>query len=97
MALLKHIGTDRAHVAGHSMGGHVALELALRHPELVASCTLIGAGSGQTNKEGFRKMCIKKAEEIEAKGLAALSEYARGRARRRHEMKNPESYARSPH
>lgn len=36
-------GVDRAAVAGHSMGGGVALQLALRHPERVTHLALLGA------------------------------------------------------
>lgn len=38
------LGTDAApvHVAGHSMGSFIGLELAARHPERVASLTLLG-------------------------------------------------------
>ena len=33
--LLAHLNIDKAHLVGHSMGGKVAMELALTHPELV--------------------------------------------------------------
>ena len=37
VALLDHLGIDRAHVLGHSMGAAVALELAINHPDRVRS------------------------------------------------------------
>src|SRR5712664_4783237 len=39
-AILKHLRLPRAHVIGASMGGTVAMELALRQPRLVRSLTL---------------------------------------------------------
>jgi pimeloyl-ACP methyl ester carboxylesterase len=36
-ALLDVLGIDRAHVLGHSMGGEVALELGVNHPDRVRS------------------------------------------------------------
>jgi len=35
------LGISRAHVAGNSMGGRVAIELGLRHPERVAALALL--------------------------------------------------------
>ena len=43
VALLDHLGIDRAHVLGHSMGGAVALELAVSHPDRVRSVVPISA------------------------------------------------------
>jgi pimeloyl-ACP methyl ester carboxylesterase len=40
-ALLRELKVTRAHVVGLSMGGTVAQELALRHPEVVRSLTLV--------------------------------------------------------
>jgi pimeloyl-ACP methyl ester carboxylesterase len=39
-ALLRHLRVARAHVLGASMGGTIAIELALRHPRLVRSLIL---------------------------------------------------------
>ncbi len=40
-ALLRYIGIQRAHVAGHSFGGQIALQLAFDAPELVHSVALL--------------------------------------------------------
>jgi pimeloyl-ACP methyl ester carboxylesterase len=40
-ALLVHLGVRRAHVAGHSSGGDIALQLALDCPDLVHTLTLL--------------------------------------------------------
>ncbi len=48
-ALLRHLGVDRAHVVGQSIGGKVALDLALARPACVATLTSVAGGIG-----GFR-------------------------------------------
>ncbi len=40
-ALLRHLGIRRAHVAGHSFGGQIALQLAVDAPDLVHSLALL--------------------------------------------------------
>jgi 3-oxoadipate enol-lactonase len=41
MRLLDHLEIDRAHVAGHSSGGAIALQLALEGPQRVAALVLL--------------------------------------------------------
>ncbi len=38
--LMRALGIDRAHVVGTSLGGRIAIDLALRHPELVSDLVL---------------------------------------------------------
>ena len=42
-ALLAHLGVERADVAGYSMGGGVALQLAMRHPGVVRRLVVASA------------------------------------------------------
>ena len=43
-ALLRHLGIDDADVFGYSMGGGIALQLAIRHPGLVRKLVVASAG-----------------------------------------------------
>jgi pimeloyl-ACP methyl ester carboxylesterase len=44
-ALLRHLGIEQADVFGYSMGGGAALQLAMRHPELVRKLVVASASS----------------------------------------------------
>ncbi|MBD2347239.1 alpha/beta fold hydrolase [Anabaena subtropica] len=41
--LLEHLGIDKVHVAGHSMGGQIAQELALAYPQKIKSLILLSS------------------------------------------------------
>ena len=51
-AVLAHRSALPAHIVGSSMGGYIALTLALRHPEAVRSLTLIATTSGGPGSQG---------------------------------------------
>ncbi len=42
-ALLRHVGIERADIFGYSMGGGVALQVAIRHPEVVRKLVVASA------------------------------------------------------
>jgi aminoacrylate hydrolase len=52
VALLDHLGLGSAHVLGHSMGGRIALAMALNFPGRVTSLILAASGSGPAARTG---------------------------------------------
>lgn len=49
VALLRTLNVARAHVLGHSMGGYIAQEIALRHPDVVSKLILVSTSFGGKN------------------------------------------------
>lgn len=49
IALLDHLEVDRTHVVGCSMGGTLAIDLALEHPQRVERLVLVSAGVSGAN------------------------------------------------
>lgn len=63
VALLDHLGIDRADVFGYSMGGRISIELVESHPERVNAAVLGGVGAATTADRGGRESI---AEALEA-------------------------------
>ena len=89
VALLEHLGVEKTHVLGTSLGGFVAQELALRRPDLVDGLVLVGTSYGRGGPETMSPWALAdmiglpslNAEKAVRKGLeAATSEaYRAGR------------------
>jgi pimeloyl-ACP methyl ester carboxylesterase len=77
-ALLKELGVDRAHVVGASMGGMVAQQLTIDHPDLVASlCSIMSTTGdravGHASPEAIALLSRPPAADREAAIAAALA------------------------
>ncbi|MFB9658834.1 alpha/beta fold hydrolase [Glycomyces mayteni] len=73
--LLDHLGIERAHVAGVSLGGAVAMRLAVTRPERVDRLVLVSTAARIGTPEGWRE----RAEAVRADGCASISGAAMGR------------------
>jgi 2-succinyl-6-hydroxy-2,4-cyclohexadiene-1-carboxylate synthase len=74
--LLAEIGADRFALAGYSMGGRLALALALRHPARVAALALVGATPGiadAAEREARARADLALADSIEREGVEAFT------------------------
>ena len=66
--LLDHLGIDKAHVIGQSMGGWVVAGFALRHPERTLSLTLANTYGGLTTEAMDAFMTPDRIQERQSQG-----------------------------
>ncbi len=95
-AVLSHLGIDRAHVVGLSMGGFATLHFGFRHPARARSLVVAGCGYGaeKDTREKFRAEAEAVAAFIEQNGMHAFAEkYAYGPTRVQFENKDPRGFA----
>jgi pimeloyl-ACP methyl ester carboxylesterase len=77
--LLAQCGLDRAVLGGHSLGGYLSLDFALRFPERVAALVLIDTGPGFRNddaRDGWNERAEGTAARFAARGLGAVGSSA---------------------
>ena len=74
VALWNHLGIERSHVVGYSMGGRLALHVAVRLPERTRSLLTIGAHAGldEDARETRRQADEALAERIEREGVESF-------------------------
>lgn len=93
--LLAHLGVNRAHVLGTSLGGFVAQELALSRPELVARLVLVSTGHGG---QGSERMSLGAMGEMFGLGALSQKQAARrglkGATSEHYRAENPEEFER---
>jgi len=75
--LWDHLGIDRTHLVGYSMGGRLALNVAARRPERLISLLTVGAHAGLEGeaRESRRQGDEALAQRIEKDGLEAFINY----------------------
>ena len=104
VGLLDHLGIDRAHVVGVSMGGMIAQTIAARRPERVLTLTSIMSSTGsrwrgqpalRTYRQFLRPVSTDRAAYIAAdRGAVRHHRLARLRARRRRPAHPPRRHVR---
>lgn len=70
VALLDELGVEAAHVVGSSMGGSVALKLALEHPDRVRRLVLFRIGYRREGAKVQQALALDDPEHWEQRGMA---------------------------
>ncbi|MCB1016345.1 MAG: alpha/beta hydrolase [Acidimicrobiales bacterium] len=72
LALVGHLGWERFHLVGHSMGGMIAQHVALAEPERVASLVLMDTGHGTVEMDA--ELAAWGLELVRSEGIDALAD-----------------------
>jgi len=93
--ILDHLGIERAHIVGLSMGGYAALHFGLLYPERARSIVVAGAGYGSKldERDAFRRDCAAVAERLEREPMSEVAAtYANGPTRQQFRDKDPQGW-----
>ncbi len=95
IAVMDHLGLDKAHIVGLSMGGFATVHVGITYPHRTLSLVIAGCGYGSepSQKARFRSEAEGVADNIERLGGKYLAEqYALGPARVQLQNKNPRAW-----
>ena len=88
--LMDHLGIEKAHLVGLSMGGNVVLYFGFKYPQMARSLVVSGLGAGSTNRERFEQDGRQVVEMLRTKGMKALADvYTKGPSRLTFLRKDP--------
>jgi len=74
--MLTNLGIDKSCIVGHSMGGFIALELALRYPAVVSALVLVDTSSGEFERAPELTELRARLDELaREEGMDAAFEY----------------------
>jgi pimeloyl-ACP methyl ester carboxylesterase len=91
--LLRHLRIPQAHVCGLSMGGGVAVNFAMAHPEMARSIVAAGTGTGTTRRQQYLRDLKASASLLLEQGMEAFAEvYSRGPGRQAFMRKDPRGW-----
>ena len=96
IGVMDHLGIDKAHVVGLSMGGFATLHLGLRNPDRALSLAVTGCGYGAVkgNRDQFITEAEKIAQEYDQHGSEAVAEfYSIASTRVQFQNRNPRGWA----
>jgi pimeloyl-ACP methyl ester carboxylesterase len=74
--LLAHLGIRRAVVGGLSMGGNIALNFALAHPDMVSGLIVADTGAGSDETSAWVGDAGSFADTLERRGMEAFADQA---------------------
>jgi pimeloyl-ACP methyl ester carboxylesterase len=76
LGLLNRLNIKKCCLAGHSIGGFIALQFALNHPDRLAGLVLVDTSSGQFGRDPNYAQLRQKLDELaHSQGLEAAFEY----------------------
>ena len=96
LVVLDHLGIEKAHIVGLSMGGFATLHYGFRHPERALSLCIAGCGYGAVpaQRHQFRAVAEAIAVMLKSAGMPAFAEqYAYAPTRVQFENKDPRGFA----
>ncbi len=95
LAVLDHLGIEKAHIVGLSMGGFATVHFGFTYPERALSLTIGGCGYGAepSTREEFQAVALDAAENFETRGAADYAEeYGTAPGREQYQRKDPRGW-----